>query len=195
MRWPADTRESQKVHAFKHVKAIENAISLCKERRCAVQAGGNVGLWPMRMATTFKRVLTFEPEPVSLKCLEENVAHLPNVTVRPYALGAVTKTCGVERRSLGSHRIMDEGSIPIIRLDSLNLYDVDLLQLDVEGYEAEALTGGMDTIRRCRPVIQVEILDGDAIKEHNAGLVREIMSVLDYRQVCDLGRDYVFCPR
>lgn len=189
MIWPADTRESQKVHALKHVKTLEHAIGLCKERRTAVQAGGNVGLWPVRLAAKFKRVWTFEPEPVTLKCLEENVAHLPNVEVRPWALGAVKKTCGIERKSLGSHCVIETGKTPVIPLDSLNLYDVDLLQLDIEGYEIEALRGGLETIRRCRPVIQVEIL-GDAAQSS----MFSFMTDERYRMVKSFERDHVFCP-
>ena len=41
-------------------------------------------------------------------------------------------------------------------LDSYQLREVDLLVLDVEGQEAYALFGAIDTITRCRPVIHVE---------------------------------------
>ncbi len=48
-------------------------------------------------------------------------------------------------------------TVDVIPLDSLDL-SPDLLQLDVEGFEYEALLGATNTIKRCRPVIQIETL-------------------------------------
>ena len=44
-------------------------------------------------------------------------------------------------------------------LDSFNFVDVDLIKIDVEGTELFVLQGAEDTIRRCQPVVQVELRD------------------------------------
>jgi FkbM family methyltransferase len=44
-------------------------------------------------------------------------------------------------------------------LDSFNFQDVDLIKIDVEGTELFVLQGAVDTIRRCQPVVQVELRD------------------------------------
>lgn len=36
--------------------------------------------------------------------------------------------------------------------------EVKIIQLDVEGYEKQALNGALKTIRRCLPIIVVEVL-------------------------------------
>ena len=41
---------------------------------------------------------------------------------------------------------------------SLNLPDIDLLKIDVEGYGYVAFQGGTETIRKHNPIIQIEIL-------------------------------------
>lgn len=46
-------------------------------------------------------------------------------------------------------------------LDSLNLPRVDLIKLDIEGMEAEALDGAKDTIERCKPILFVETVKSD----------------------------------
>lgn len=156
--WPDYTRdEAQKAWCLKHLRSAELAISLCRTRRAVVQAGGNIGLWPRRYARDFERVYTFEPEPASRAVLVQNVAHLPEVIVRPEALGSEPGVCGIKPRSLGSHTVVEGDAVAVIALDSLGLTDVDLLQLDIEGYEVRALRGALDTIRRSRPVIQVEM--------------------------------------
>lgn len=38
----------------------------------------------------------------------------------------------------------------------MNLQTCDLIQLDLEGYEFNALLGGIETIKRCKPVIVIE---------------------------------------
>jgi len=43
-------------------------------------------------------------------------------------------------------------------LDSFNFQDVDAIKMDIEGWELFALQGMEDTIQRCRPIIQIEIM-------------------------------------
>ena len=46
--------------------------------------------------------------------------------------------------------------VEMITLDSLNIEACDLLQLDVELYETEALVGAEETIKKYSPIIVVE---------------------------------------
>jgi FkbM family methyltransferase len=159
LHWPDGTAPRQQTHALRHVENVDLAVAHVPSdrRRVAVQAGGNVGLWPRRLAMAFQRVLTFEPDAVSRECLTANVAAFPNVDVSASALGAEYGVCHIAHRSLGSHTIAPGTDVKVIHLDSLDLRDVDFLQLDVEGYEWQALVGAVSTIQRCRPVIQVEL--------------------------------------
>jgi FkbM family methyltransferase len=191
--WPDDTGDKWQ-HALKHLGSIEWAIAACPQRRIAVQAGGNIGLWPKRLAESFTHVLTFEPEPVSRACLEKNV--YKNVIVSSAALGAELGTCSIDRKSLGSHKVTDGGDIEVVTIDSLDLVDLDLLQLDVEGYEWHALMGGFETISRCQPVIQVELRNFTERYGQTDTAVRELLASLGYRLATQRpGSDFVFVPR
>jgi FkbM family methyltransferase len=151
--WPADVG-TKYVHSLKHVKSLDWAIRRCQQKRTAVQAGGNIGLWPRKMAESFQRVITFEPDAISRSCLVKNVP--ANVEVRPEALGETLGWCDLFRQSLGSHFVISGRAIPMVSIDSLGLDDVDLLQLDIEGYEWHALSGARETIAKCHPIIQIE---------------------------------------
>jgi hypothetical protein len=53
----------------------------------------------------------------------------------------------------GTHEIV----VPVMPLDDLELTDVGLLKVDVEGHELAVLRGAVETITRCRPSLVVEV--------------------------------------
>src|SRR6185503_10593633 len=129
--------------------------------RVCVQAGGHAGMWPMRLASQFQKIHTFEPEEALFNCLKNNCASFPNVVVHQQALGDVKGTVQmVASGTAGSWRVDPAGEVSVeqIRIDDLNLLFCDLIVLDVEGYEPQALHGAVETIKRCRPVLHLELL-------------------------------------
>jgi hypothetical protein len=48
--------------------------------------------------------------------------------------------------------------VPARTIDSYNFEDVDAIKIDVEGSELFVIEGAKDTIDRCRPSVQVEIV-------------------------------------
>lgn len=53
--------------------------------------------------------------------------------------------------------------VRVMTIDSLQLERLDLLKLDIEGMEHEALTGAAATIERCKPVLWVEHIKSDKV--------------------------------
>ena len=122
-----------------------------------VQAGGNIGIFPNKLAEKFKAVYTFEPDYQNFHCLALNCQH-PNVIKIQAALG---KTFGfvdmeVDPRNVGANFVKGKGVIPTLRVDDLGLEDCDLLLLDIEGSEMAALLGAKKTISKFKPVIVLE---------------------------------------
>lgn len=82
------------------------------------------------------------------------------------------------KRNEGYPRVEIEQKV----LDNLNYQDVDIIKIDVEGYELQVLEGASDTIKRNRPIVQVECVD---IQPRAFG--RTIQELMDYFN----DRDYV----
>lgn len=141
----------------------------CRSFRSVIQAGGNMGVWPWLLAQKFKKVYTFEPDPRCFQYLVVNLKNEPgeceNVFFYQSALGSsrfhahVANLVG-EETNLGAQYmepvISKEDAIPTLTIDDLNLFECDLIYLDIEGHEMDALQGAINTIQRNSPVIVVE---------------------------------------
>lgn len=80
--------------------------------------------------------------------------------------------------------------VPSLTIDSLNLDRLDYLKLDVENMELIVLDGAIETIKRCKPVIQIEVLKTDRI------LVQDKVTRLGYEILdMDYGYNYLCVPK
>jgi FkbM family methyltransferase len=120
------------------------------------------------------RVWAFEPNPESHRCAQitTQLNGLTNVTLTHAALGASSgeasmKTSDDGRALGGASHIVGDGSgteqVPLVALDDVIPpdRDVSIIQLDVEGYELEALRGATGTIQRCSPLLMLESVPAD----------------------------------
>lgn len=180
---------------------LDRCIARVPQRRVAVQAGGNLGIFPKRLAETFEAVYTFEPA-------EDLFAHLvynapePNIVKVQAVLGDAPRLVGLSRVRRdgrpnphgGITHVSGDGIVPTLRLDDFHLPVCDLIQLDVEGWELYAIRGAQDTIRRCRPVLVVEINKNQGFVGIEPDWLRAVITDLGYRCVERLSSDEVYVP-
>ena len=85
------------------------------------------------------------------------------------------------------------GDVPIRKLDGLGLEECDLIWLDVEGSELDALKGAEDTITRCRPAVIVEETDF-ATYGLPTGQAGEWLKARGYYGAVAHGKDVLYLP-
>ena len=157
--WPEHDRHCHKVVPGQ-VKDLERAIPLCKDLQCAVQAGGNVGIWASYLATQFDRVWTFEPDLENFNCLKLNVTE-SRVNAIHAGLGAhigyaALELASNEQNNVGAYQTCAGADFIVTTIDSLKLPVCDLIALDTEGTEPLILEGARKTIEAHKPVLMIE---------------------------------------
>jgi FkbM family methyltransferase len=135
-------------------------------KRCvALDIGGHVGLWSRVLAHHFQKVVAFEPLPALIPHFKFNTADCENVKLIECAAGETDGEIDLVTvaDNSGNGYVAPTGvsgtsifSAPVVRVDSLNLHDVDFIKIDVEGWEVPVIMGAQRTIRRDRPVMVVE---------------------------------------
>lgn len=201
--FPAYDKQCHPV-VFQEQDKIDKIVQFCNQKRAVIQAGGNVGVFPAHLASIFSEVFTFEPDAENYECLKRNITRLGlgNVKASLSALGrdnASGRMAKPHPNNCGANTVVTGSDFMISRLDDVFPHrdDIDLLYLDIEGYECKALDGAKALIERCKPVIVVE----------NKGLIPEFPSGIEgspeFRNwICDFGyqhrarlmRDDVFIP-
>lgn len=136
-----------------------------RPRGTAVDVGAHIGNHTLWMAAVCGLdVVAIEPNPVTGSQLLRNIQLNQleaKVRVFPVAAGAHEGTARLETLNPGNSgmtRAVEDaaGTIPMITIDSLNLSDVGVIKVDVEGHEIEILKGASETLTRCRPLLYIE---------------------------------------
>lgn len=187
------------------VPHLRRAVHYTRGRRRAVVAGGGVGVFPLYLSGVFERVDTFEPDTKNCDALTTNCRLVVGEVLRiyPWALGERRGTAAMSHRSRSSSKKFNAGmshlaegsGVRVVPLDELGFEDLDLLVLDVEGYELRALRGVEQTLERCRPVVMVEVNQWISHYGDSAEQLREWMMVRGYWLAEQHGSDDVWVPR
>lgn len=121
-----------------------------------VDVGSNIGNHAVFFhdVMAVKAIDCFEPNKENFRRLEKSA---PFATCHNAALSDKEGTVfSVENPyNMGASYCAPNGDIPCKKLDSFYLYP-DLIKIDAEGMECQVLTGAMETVKRCRPVMFVE---------------------------------------
>lgn len=146
-------------------------LDLLPEGGILLDVGAHVGHYALRAAAKASRVIAVEPNPDTVARLKENLAanSITNVDCVPVAAWDGVARFRVEKvhqsyERDGSNRIVPDAYGPIwgARLDdALNQYPLrperlDLVKVDVEGADLQALSGMAGLLARHRPVLFVE---------------------------------------
>ena len=139
----------------------------------AIEAGGHVGTLAVKLAKTCKMLYTFEPVKSTYNLLKNNMelnCEDEKYTIFNKGLGESNKTekiswispegsggVGLTNNFIEpADQLKNSDDIEIITIDSLCLDELDYIKIDVEGYEENVINGGIETIKKFKPLIILE---------------------------------------
>lgn len=197
--WPTADTEARRVIVHDCPGSIDALLKYIPGRDCIVQAGGNVGVYPLALTDHFRKVITFEPDPVNGECLKLNLQardSFHRVTALTAAVGAELGVCepvAVDANNCGAHRVdYAKGSVPVWTIDQVPLSAVDAIWLDIEGSELLALKGAEKTIQEFSPVIACEDKGLCSAYGIAQGELQSWLGSRGYEQIDRIGNDAVF---
>jgi len=150
---------------------------------CIFDVGGNFGQTALRFAEEFPdaSILTFEPVPDSFRRLQEAVGGHPRIKAFNLALAEAPGTVAMSltasagsnslQRSAGTLETID---VTVDTIDAVvaanHLGTIDLLKIDVEGFELQVLQGAEETLRQAkvRYVYAECVLPKDTLAPHTS---------------------------
>ncbi len=156
--WPQADIQGQK-YIMQESRSIPEFLQFIPNRRTCIQAGGNVGVYPRKLAQHFCEVITLEPDRDNFACLIKNTAKYQNIKAMRAALGEFkdhAATESHEKGNSGAVRLIAGKETLVLPIDGIEVQDCDLIWLDVEGYEELALKGAARTIEKYHPAIIIE---------------------------------------
>jgi FkbM family methyltransferase len=162
-----------------------------KEDFVVFDIGANIGVFTCFAANLAKKGKVFSFEPVSFvfDLLKKNTREYDNVECYKIGFGSEIdeKEILIRQWNPGYSTIQDspierphqsfdlKEKIEILTLDSFveekNLGKIDFIKIDVEGYEIEVLKGGIETIKKFRPILGISL--------HNPFFEKEIREIFD----------------
>lgn len=169
-------------------EALAQCTRFIRADGVVIDVGANVGVHSVHYASLVPRgtVIAFEPSRTTFALLLRNVRGLPNVIPLNVALA---DTSGVRRfhvaqdnahsglKDTGRKRILREEWVAGFAGDELlapllRNRRVDLVKIDVEGFETEVLLGMQQLLRTQKPVIFCEVFGGNGSNPDPAATVR-----------------------
>jgi FkbM family methyltransferase len=156
-----------------------------------IDVGANIGFFTARFAKWVGpegHVIAIEPEDINLEALTAKIQKLGFTSRVKICQALVAEREGVlrlRRNELhpGDHRIShtDEGiEVRAVTVDALSMSigqrPISFIKIDVQGAETRVINGALDTIRRHKPTLFVEI-DESALNEFGTSS-NELVSLL-----------------
>lgn len=171
---------------------VQKLFSLLGPNDVVVEVGANIGAITIPLAKRVKEVHAFEPQWEIFTLLEANIAQNEieeKTFLRHSGIGGKRTPMGVPPIDYDKPGVNTGGisMVPPERTDIVTMLDilddycqnfdrVDLIKIDVEGMEGDVIDGGVETIKRFRPLLYVE----NDRSEKSPALIAQIMA-LDYR--------------
>ena len=188
LAFPDSKWNHDKKRWLKQANKFEQIKPLIKDFTLAIDGGAMVGVWTSELIKHFDQVVAFEPDKENRECLINNLKDFHGVYLKTKALGDKNQTVQFKKDSSPtSHHVYDncekgrpDYEVEMRTIDSYHFANVGFIKLDLEGYDLFGLKGAEQTIKRCKPVICIEMKSAGRRYGVNDKEIRQYLNELGY---------------
>lgn len=177
---PGDLGTSLELLLFKTHEPITTKIvsKIVKKGMTCLDIGSNIGYYVLlenKIIGNKGKVIAIEPSPKNFEYLKKNIEIQRTKNIQAFNFAAGDKTGYINflnyKNESNSGRVIPDNEVinwpgqvvklPVKTIDSfleeIEEDKIDFLRMDVEGYEYQIFQGMKNTIRRSKPIIQIEV--------------------------------------
>jgi len=180
-----------------------------------MECGCHIGAHTIKMASLCDTLYGFESMPDSYELLNKNIKLNDIHNTKIYKKGVADKAgitkyewidpgniggSGLSNNPMGKppwlKRTEKNIEVELMTIDSLELDKLDFMKIDVEGYEVLVIEGAMNTIKKCKPIIVMEVWSdhfSNVDINHTKKLFKNLLDV-GYKIEHVFGPDFLFTP-
>ena len=179
---------------FTQNKCLNKFLKYCESQtmkmKTVIDVGAWCGTWSKAIEPYARNVIAFEPDKLHFECLQKNCTI--NCDPRMEAVGSEEKLVSLtEDDFTQAKRVDKKGTIRMITLDSMEYKEVDMIKIDVEGYEMEVLKGAKNLLESVR-YIMIELNNNTKKYGSSNNQVEKHLDILGFKVLMDHWPDKVF---
>lgn len=173
-------------------------------KRTFLDIGANIGNHTIYLSNVFENVVAIEASELTSRILQLNLDlnHIDNVVVHNVAAGKEPSKgymSLIQEDNLGSNKLqinpLNRTAVEVINVVSLDTYlsylnDLDLVKIDVEGFEEDALRGMKELLKKNSPIVAFE---SNSLKE--CRVIMELLNSYDYEYYYYMQKGFENVPK
>ena len=181
---------------FTQNKCLREFLEWCRSRdkkfNTVLDIGAWCGTWSAEFSPYCKKIYAIEPDRTHVECLLKNLSSFDNIELLDYAVGDIeTRVSLTDDDFTQARRIYSIGNILMKTVDSFKFEDVDLIKIDVEGFEMNVLRGAKDTLKDCN-FLMIELNNNSKKYDSSNNEIEKYLQELGFTTLIDKWPDKVF---
>ena len=203
---------------------LELICKYIKPDTTIIDIGANIGTHTIgiikhlnKYNNSFTKIVAFEPQPFIFDILQQNILYSNeqniDCEIHSYGLSDKSQTIYMNMpdysivENPGGYGLdfndipdLNKTKVEVKTLDSFCYTNVSFIKIDVEGHENEVLSGALETIQKCRPVMIIEILGGVSLENADEtqliyiNKTKNFISKMNYKVTLISCCDYLCIP-
>ena len=178
-------------------KCLKQFVKWCEKNNkkfsLILDIGAWCGTWSVAMQKYADQIYCYEPNKIHFECLIKNLKTFQHIKLHNHAVGNRDGKIKLtsETATQNTRVLLEEGETVILKLDSMDIHNPDMLKIDVEGLEMEVLKGGHKLLENIE-FVMIELNNNSKKYGSSNKLIQKHMKNLGFKELIKTWPDIVY---